>query len=703
MAEDVQNPDYPYTNRLINETSPYLRQHAHNPVDWYPWGEEAFARARAEDKPILLSIGYAACHWCHVMEYESFEDESIARLMNENFVCIKVDREERPDLDTIYMNAVQMMTGHGGWPMTVFLTPEGVPFYGGTYFPPADRAGMPGFPRILISVASAYRHHRDQVAENAQVLLTELIRLNEFQASAGELSVEMLDQATATLLRTFDSVHGGFGSKPKFPPSMALSFLLRQYHRSGNEAALRAVELTLNKMARGGIYDQLGGGFHRYSVDEQWLVPHFEKMLYDNALLARLYLEAFLVTGKQFYQRIATETLDYVRREMTDAGGGFYSAQDADSEGEEGKFFLWRPEEVTELLGEEEAPLFNRYFDISAIGNFEGRSILHIEEELPVIARLMGVMPERLSEVVERGRRTLFEARQQRVKPFRDEKILTAWNGLMLRSFAEAARVLKRDDYLTIAINNANFLLTHLCQDGRLLRTYKDGVSKLNAYLEDYAFLIDGLLALYEASFELRWFEQARALAETMIEQFWDTEAGGFFFTSRDHEKLISRIKDFYDNATPSGNSVATHVLLRLALFTGEERYRRLAEQVLRIMKDAMLRLPGAFGHLLCALDFYLASPYEIAIIGVPALAETKALIATTFDRYLPNKVVALAAPDDEQAPRAIKLLAGRSQVDSRATAYVCRNFYCEVPVTEPAQLATQLGGSGYVGGAGAS
>src|SRR5215475_5173606 len=536
---------HPFTNRLINETSPYLLQHAHNPVDWHAWNEEAFDRARQEDKPILLSIGYRACHWCHVMEDESFENEAIAQLMNDNFINIKVDREERPDLDAIYMNAVQMMTGSGGWPMTVFMTPDGKPFYGGTYFPPEDRYGMPGFPRVLISVAEAYSARRDEIENSAEGMLGELKRLDRIVAPKGEaeggLSFEVVDHAANQLMRALDPVHGGFGNKPKFPPSMALDFLLRQWRRTKDASALNAVELTLNKMARGGMYDQLGGGFHRYSVDEKWLVPHFEKMLYDNALLSRVYTEAFLAAGDEFYKRVAVETLDYVAREMTDESGGFYSTQDADSEGEEGKFFVWTPEEVVALLGEEDARLFNRYFDVSELGNFEGHSILHVDEDVDVISRLMRVSSERLIEAVERGKRILFDAREKRVKPYRDEKILTAWNALMMRSFAEASRAFDRDDYLEIAIRNANFLLTELRRKGRLLRTHKDGESKLNAYLEDYAYLVDGLLSLYEASFDPRWFEEARALAETMIAQFWDAdsaESGGFFFTSADHEKL---------------------------------------------------------------------------------------------------------------------------------------------------------------------
>lgn len=681
-----------FTNRLINETSPYLLQHAHNPVDWYTWGEDAFERARREDKPVLLSIGYSACHWCHVMERESFEDEAIAKLMNDNFVNIKVDREERPDLDTIYMNAVQMMTGHGGWPMTVFLTPDGKPFYGGTYFPPNDRHGMPGFPRILIALAEAYRERRDEIESSADGALGELKRLDRIAQQEGELGYEIADHAANQLLRTLDPVNGGFGNRPKFPPSMSLQFLLRQWRRTKDASALNAVELTLNKMARGGMYDQLGGGFHRYSVDEKWLAPHFEKMLYDNALLSRVYTEAFLATGNEFYRRIATETLDYVVREMTDRSGGFYSTQDADSEGEEGKFFVWTPEEVVALLGEEDARLFNRYFDVSEMGNFEGHSILHVDEDVDVIARLMRAPRERLLEVIERGRPILFDAREKRVKPYRDEKILTAWNGLMMRSFAEASRAFDRKDYLEAATRNAEFLLANLRRDGRLLRTYKDGESKLNGYLEDYAYVVDGLLALYEASFDLRWFEEARALTETMIEQFQDAEAGGFFFTSADHETLITRTKDFYDNAIPSGNSVAAAALLRLSLFTGEDRYRQIAETILRLMKSTMMRAPSAFGYLLSALDLLLASPYEIAIIGAPEAEDTRAMINMVFKRYLPNKVVAFAPEADSRASRTIKLLEGRDRIDGKATAYVCRDFYCESPTTDAGKLAEQLG-----------
>ena len=680
-----------HTNHLINETSPYLLQHAHNPVDWHAWGEVAFAKARAEDKPIHLSIGYSACHWCHVMAHECFENEAIAQLMNDHFVNIKVDREERPDLDTIYMNAVQMMTGHGGWPMTVFLTPAGVPFYGGTYFPPADRHNLPGFPRILISLSEAYREKRADVAESASGILTALNQTNDVARDEGGFTTAALDIVVQKLLRNFDPVNGGFGRAPKFPPAMTMTFLLRQHARTKDTGLLAAIELTLDKMACGGIYDQLGGGFHRYSVDERWLAPHFEKMLYDNALLARLYLDAWLVTQKPFYRQTVEEILDYVIREMTDANGGFYSTQDADSEGEEGKFFVWTPAEITALLGEEDARMFCAFFDVTEAGNFEEANILHVDEAFETVAERLQGAPERLQQALHRGREILFTEREKRIKPFRDEKMLTAWNGLMMRSFAEAAQVLGRADYLEVARRNAEFVLTNLRKDGRLLRTHKDGVSKLNAYLEDYAYLADGLLSLYEATFDVRWFNEARQLTDTMIAQFWDEQDGGFFFTSHDHETLISRTKDFYDNATPSGNSVAAHVLLRLNLFTGEARYRELADMIFALMKNMLDRAPSGFGHLLCALDAALASSVEIAVVGKPDDEVTAELLATVFQRYLPNKVVAFAAPDDAAAFATIPLLAGRTTHQAKAQAYVCQHFTCAAPVTDAESLQALL------------
>ncbi|HZS46260.1 MAG TPA: thioredoxin domain-containing protein [Blastocatellia bacterium] len=683
--------EHKFTNKLINETSPYLLQHAHNPVDWYPWGEEALSRAREEDKPILLSIGYSACHWCHVMEHESFENEQIAELMNDNFINIKVDREERPDLDQIYMNAVQAMTGHGGWPMTVFLTPKGEPFYGGTYFPPEDRHNMPGFPRLLLGVADAYQNRRNEIEKGANELLNHLNGLDAFKPSEAELNTDVLDNAARALEKNFDHTHGGFGHAPKFPPSMTLMFLLRNAHRTGNETHMAMIELTLDKMARGGMYDQLGGGFHRYSVDERWLVPHFEKMLYDNALLARIYLYAFQATGKPFYRRVVEETLDYVIREMTDASGGFYSTQDADSEGHEGKFFVWSPAQINEALGEEDDRLVSAYYGVTERGNFEGRNILYPSRSLSEVAKETGVTVDRLVEAIDRGRKRLFELREKRIKPGRDEKILTAWNGLMLTAFSEASRALDRDDYRQVAIRNAEFVLSKLTRDGKLLRTYKDSQAKLNGYLEDYAYVVEGLLAVYEATFDVRWFEGARNLADTMICQFEDESKGGFFFTGKDHETLITRNKDYMDNAIPSGNSVAANALLRLSLLTANESYKEKIVLLFRIMREPMNRYPSAFGYLLCALDFYLSSPREIALIGERGDPTLKAMIEAVFSEYNPNVVVASASSDDSRSSDAIALLKDRPQIDGKVTAYVCQEYTCLAPVTSVDQLIGQL------------
>jgi hypothetical protein len=692
MINQEHKQDAPkHTNRLIHESSPYLLQHATNPVDWFPWGPEAFEKARQEDKPMLLSIGYAACHWCHRLREESFENEEIARFMNEHFVSIKVDREERPDLDMIYMNVVQMLTGSGGWPMTVFLTPDGEPFYGGTYFPPEDRHGMPGFPRVLASIADIYKNRRQDIQANAQEIMKELRRVSAPRPAEGEVSADILDQAFQHLAQNFDPVHGGFGRAPKFPSAMSLVYLLRYHQRTRNQDALDMVEVSLTKMAGGGIYDQLGGGFHRYSTDEQWLVPHFEKMLYDNALLSRLYLYAYQVTGNGFYRRIAEETLDYVIGEMTSPEGGFYSAQDADSEGVEGKFFVWTPGEIKEILGEKDGDLFCRYYDVTDWGNFEGQNILNIPRDREIVAKLENVSVDELAAVIERGRKKLFDHREHRIKPHRDEKVLTAWNGLMLRSFAEAANALDREEYRQIAIKNAEFLLTHLRRDGRLLRTYRDGVSKLNGYLEDYALLADGLLAVYEATFDWHWLEEARALTDTMIVKFWDDVDGGFYFTGKDHEELITRSKEFYDNATPSGNSVAADVLLRLAILFDERDFERRAVKVFRLMHDPVSRYPSAFGHLLGAMDFYFSTPKEIAIVGERTSSDTQALLRSINHRYLPNKVVAFKEPGDARAEELIPLLRNRETIDGKATAYVCEHFTCQAPVTEHEELSKQL------------
>jgi len=597
-----------FTNALVHETSPYLLQHAHNPVQWYPWGPEALERARAEDKPILLSIGYSACHWCHVMAHESFEDDDIARLMNEHFISIKVDREERPDLDSIYMSAVQMMTGSGGWPLTVFLTPDLVPFYGGTYFPPTERYGMTSFPRLLRSVAQAYADRRADILKQSSAMLAAWKRNEQFASAERELTDEILDRAAASLTSAYDTQNGGFGQAPKFPPAMPLTFLLRSHVRTGKQEVLDMVLQTLTRMAEGGIYDQLGGGFHRYSVDSKWLVPHFEKMLYDNVLLSRIYLDGYLLTKRDSFRQIAEETLDYVVREMTSPEGGFYSSQDADSEGEEGKFYVWTAAEVNDLLGQGDGELFCQYFDISPEGNFEGKNIVHVPRGLATAARLAGVPEERLRGVIQRGKKILFETREKRVRPGRDEKILTAWNALTIRSLAEAGKGLGRDDYRAVAVRAAEFALSSLQDGDRLLRTWRAGKAKLNAYLEDYTFLADAFLSLYEATSEPRWMKEAERLARILIEKFRDPAGGGFYFTSSDHERLPQRPKEYFDNATPSGNSEAVWALLRLWKLTGDESWLQHAHASLVRMAEPMAQHPLAFGNMLCALDFYLSN-----------------------------------------------------------------------------------------------
>ena len=678
-------------NRLANETSPYLLQHKDNPVDWYPWGEEALRRAREEDKPILLSVGYSACHWCHVMERESFEDEATARIMNEHFVSIKVDREERPDIDSIYMSAVQALTRHGGWPMTVFLTPDGAPFYGGTYFPPVPSRGMPSFQQVLLSLADAYENRRDEVSRSAESVREYLQTTTGAALPKTAVGPELLDKAAESLMSELDRRFGGFGGAPKFPQAMNLEVLLRHYHRTGDRAALSGVEDTLRAMANGGIYDQLGGGFARYSVDQYWLVPHFEKMLYDNALLSRIYLEAYQATGEEFYKRIAEETLDYVVRDMTSPEGGFYSAEDADSEGEEGKFYVWTPEEIRGVLNAEEATIAERYWDVTARGNFEGKNILYVPRPPEAVASEFGISPEELWERIREIRSKLFAAREHRVRPGRDEKILAAWNGLMLRSFALAAGVLKREDYREVAERNATFLLDELRVDGRLRRSYKDGQARFNGYLEDYAMVADGLVTLYEATFQTRWLVEAASLADAVLDLFWDEGSELFYDTPADHEELVTRPRDVYDSAAPSGTSVATDVLLRLSLLLDRDDYRARAEAVLDSLSGGMERLPGAFGRLLAALDFHLSRAREVVIVGDLASPDTQALVDVVYARYLPNKVVAGRAPEDEEAAEFVPLLVDRPTRDGRPTAYVCEGYACKNPTTDPEELAGQL------------
>jgi len=679
-----------HTNRLARETSPYLLQHRHNPVDWYPWGPEALERAKVEDKPVLLSVGYSACHWCHVMERESFENDEIAALMNQLFVNIKVDREERPDVDHIYMQAVQTMTGRGGWPMTVFLTPDGVPFYGGTYFPPVDRHGMPAFPRLLQGVAEAYRSRRGEVVEAGKQLLEQMRQAERLRVSSSLLTDGVLFSAYQALSGEFDEREGGLGRAPKFPQPMTWEFLLRYWKRTGIVQAQDMADLTLTKMARGGMYDQLGGGFHRYSVDGEWLVPHFEKMLYDNAQLASLYLHGWLATGDGEYRRIVEETLDYVSREMTHAAGGFFSAQDADSEGVEGKFFVWTPDEIAAVLDDAEltrAAL--AYWGVDKGANFEGHSILYVPREPSETADSLGLTEERLAELIAAARTRLFSAREKRIHPGLDDKVLASWNGLALAAFAEAGRVLGRADYIAAAVKNAGFIVREMRDGERLLRSWKDGQAKITGYLEDYALVGVGLTSLYEATFDRQWLDESRRLAEQALQLFWDEGAGIFYDTGTDQETLVVRPRNLFDNAVPCGTSAAAEWLLRLGVYFGEERYEKVALQALRPIADLIPRYPSGFGRYLAALDFHLGPVAEVALVW-PEGADAGSLVSATFEGYRPNRLVAGAAAGSP-AGAGLPLLAERPSVDGKATAYVCRRYVCQLPVTDPRALAAQL------------
>ena len=679
-------------NRLAQETSPYLLQHANNPVDWYPWGPEALERAKSEDKPILLSIGYSACHWCHVMERESFENEAIAKLMNQYFVNIKVDREERPELDAIYMSAVQAMAGHGGWPLTVFLTPEGAPFYGGTYFPPEDRGNIPGFERLLFTVQEAYTAQKENIINHSRQLAEHLQKAEGFVGEPRELETDVLTAAFRTLGSMHDENRGGFIGPPKFPHALLLEFLLRTYKRIGVEDPFFIVEESLTKMAQGGIYDQLGGGFHRYSTDQNWLVPHFEKMLYDNALLSNVYLHAHLTNGNAMYKRVCQETLDYVLREMTDPAGGFYSSQDADSEGGEGAYYVWSYDELAAILGEDDLKIAGRFYGVRPEGQYEGFNILHRSEAPMEIARDLGVTVGQVLESVERAQPKLLEARSKRVPPATDDKVLTNWNGLMLRSFAEAGAALGRADYLDAARKNARFLLDTMRQDGKLLHSYRAGQAKVNGYLEDYACLADGLLALYEASLDLEWFQAAQQLADEMCARFWDEDEHLFYDTSTDHEQLLMRPKELSDHVVPSGNSMAVNVLLRLSRLTGRADYQQKAVSLLQSLAETMAAHAMSFGNMLSALDFYLCTPQEIAIVGPKDSEASKALLNVVWQHYLPAHVLAFAEPDDDEAAEAIALLEERDMINGAPAAYVCQNFACQLPTTDAKEFAKDLG-----------
>jgi uncharacterized protein len=663
-------------NRLAQETSPYLLQHRDNPVDWYPWGPEALERAREEDLPILLSVGYSACHWCHVMERESFEDPETAAYMNEHFVCVKVDREERPDVDAIYMEAVQGMTGQGGWPMTVFLDPGGVPFYGGTYFPPDSGRGMPSFRMVMEAVVHAFETQREEIRERAPGTRARLGALGEVDPRSELPREGDLEQALQRLLEVADRRNGGFGAAPKFPPASSLELLLTR-------GETEFVELTLDRMMAGGIYDQLGGGFARYSVDGAWLVPHFEKMLYDNALLARIYLHAWQALGHGRYRRVCEETLDWMLREMRGPEGAFYSALDADSEGEEGRFYVWAPEQMEEALAADpncikfssrQRDNLMQFWGVTEAGNFEGANVLHLAH---------GAEADEAEGLAE-ARRALLEARSQRVWPGLDDKRLTSWNALAVAALADAGAALGREDYLDAARTCAAFLLEGMRdENGNLLRTYKDGRAHLNAYLEDHAFLLEALLTLYEATFEVRWFNEARTLAEVTIERFGDPGRGGFYSTSADHEELIARRKEVGDHPIPSGNSSAALGMLRLAALTGERRYAEAAQSVFALFGKPAVEHPDAFAHMLRALDFHLSPTREVALVG-DDLGELAAVV-----RMKPRPHLVLAGgPEGTAEP---PLLKDRTAVDGRPAAYICQNFTCRLPVTSADDLRQQL------------
>jgi len=668
-------------NLLAEETSPYLLQHKENPVDWRPWGPEALEQAVRDDKPILLSIGYSACHWCHVMERESFEDEQTARLINESFVPIKVDREERPDVDDIYMEAVQGMTGQGGWPLTVFLDPDGVPFYGGTYFPPEPRQGMPSFSQVLEATAGAYRNQREELREASARIRESLGAVGKVEQSQEPLDESILARAVSGLQGSFDRANGGFGGAPKFPPASTLEFLL---DRGQNEPA----RLTLDKMMHGGIYDQLGGGFHRYSVDATWLVPHFEKMLYDNALLARAYLHGWQVMGEERWRRVCEETLDWALREMRGPEGGFHSALDADSEGEEGRFYVWEEEEMWTALGDADlsADAIERvlgYWGVSPAGNFEGRNVLHLP---------LGASAQRPAELDD-ARTALYAWRDRRVRPGVDDKRICSWNALMIAALADAGAALGRQDHVDAACACARFVLESMRDsEGRLRRTWKNGDARLNAYLEDHAFLVEALLRLYEATLEVRWFDAARETADAMIERFADDERGGFFTTSNDHEELIARRKDVGDHPIPSGNSSAAYGLLRLAALTGVRDYEERAVGTMRLFAPAASHHPDAFGHLLQAIDFHISPVREVALVaptnGAASAARLDELARVVRSAHRPHVVLAGGLEGSERP----ELLRERPAVEGKPAAYVCEHFACKAPVTEPSELAAALG-----------
>jgi uncharacterized protein YyaL (SSP411 family) len=677
-----------FPNRLITESSPYLRQHALNPVEWYSWGAEALARAKAEDKPIHLSIGYSACHWCHVMAHECFENPDIARILNEQFVNVKVDREERPDLDDIYQKAAQVFLGRGGgWPLTMFLTPDQEPFYGGTYFPPVPRHNLPGFPQVLNGVVEAYRKHGEDVRKNVERVKAGLARISAHHASQEPLTEAMLDGGVKDLSMFFDPVHGGFGEGPKFPTVPPLSLLLRQSYRTQQRDHQAKVLLQLKRMAAGGLYDHVGGGFHRYSVDGQWLVPHFEKMLYDNAQLVRIYLDGWRLTKAPGFRRVVEETLEYMRRELMHPDGAFFAAHDADSEGVEGKFFVWTPAEIVSVLGSELGEQFCRAHGVTDGGNFEGANVLN---RFPTFD-LPAEEQEQIEQQLQPARKRLLAARETRVKPQRDENVLTSWNALAISAWLDAYQTLGTPWYLSMAEQALTFLIDYAVHDGRVHRTVSRGKGRIPGYLDDYACLAAALVDAFEATSHAWYLEQSRIVIDGLLEQFWDETSGGFYFTGRNHETLIHRTKSGMDSAVPSGNAVATQVLLRLFSFTGERLYHDRAEQTLRVFRDVMIRNAYGTAGLLSALDFHLSTPKAVVIVGSRDHPSTQSLISTVQQRYVPNKLVLVLDEPWSGAGANLPLASGKVSVNGHPTAYVCEHFRCSPPVTDSAHLESLL------------
>ncbi len=680
------------TNRLTYSTSPYLLQHAHNPVDWYPWGPEALQRARQEDKPIFLSIGYAACHWCHVMAHESFEDPDIAALMNQHYINIKVDREERPDLDGIYMSAVVALTGQGGWPMSVFLTPDLVPFYGGTYFPPYSRYGLPSFRELLLSLADYWQNRRDEVLRSGGEILKAVMQQKAGQDHSGSFSPITTQRASQALLSSYDWQHGGWGRAPKFPQPMALEFLLRRY-AGGDENTLKPVQHALNAMARGGMYDVVAGGFARYATDADWLVPHFEKMLYDNAQLASVYLHAWQISGEPRYRQVVEETLGFVQRELLAPEGGFYSSLDADSEGVEGKFYVWTLEKIRTVLGEKDE-LFETAYGLTPTGNWEGKIVLQRVASDEELTGRFGLSAAEIDQKLAEQHAQLLAQRNTRIRPGTDDKVLTSWNGLMLSAFAEAARALQNSTYLRIAQRNADFILRELVVDGRLRRSWRQGQTSPEVFLEDYAAFILGLLDLYQADFNPRWFAAAQALTAVMIDQFQDSSASaGFFDTTRDAETVLLRPKDLQDNAIPSGNALAAEALLKMAAFSGNEQWQQLAEESLGQVAEMAAEYPTAFSRWLSAGDFSVSKTRQIALIGDPKeeSADMAVYLREIQQAYRPHTVVAASnLPIPQGSPA---LLADRPKMEGKTTVYICEGFVCRQPLNTMSELKKQLDG----------